>query len=845
MKRIYRAGSVLFLVWMMAAGCARPTPERKAVVITFACRDYLRDWYAGLAQEFHKEYPDIQVEILSEDEILGQTASSGSVTVTGDEIHQLARAADTFSTFAPMLGERPQDVALDLNELAAHDGSFSLDDLYPAARALVERGEHLWGLPFNLGTLMIYYNPALFEAAGVPYPEAGWTWDDLLAAAVQLTKREGDIVRRWGYVDRWGGYTLPLLAYQRAGALVETRQEVPQARLDNPVVAAVEWYAGLVTEHGVMPDPVANESSVLQAIIYDHAPAMWVGFAHEWDNFSQLYDARAVPLPAGDVGAAHVSASAYVVSAGTAYPREAWRWIEYLSRQPPLYYGPRATALPGRQSAVEENKYWSRMDDDLVAVFQYNLEHAVDVPRPVMHGLLEAFDAVLSGTAAEAALIEAQDRANQALIEAAAQAAEPGATVVVAAPQPTPTPGGVLIHFGADRSFATDWTVYDALAQAFVDRRPGLTIEVAAGSESGQAAADCALGLVWEMPAPAEVRALDPLLAADPDFDPDRLAPFLRRQVEAEGALWALPLDASPALLYYNCELFDRLGLSYPTADWTPEQLIERAIELTDADAPQPVYGFYPRDGAYADAPRYVAWLGGQLFDQDGYPSFDHPSTVQALADYVRLILEAAPPAARELHGDRWHGYTIVVGGHPALVGTGQVAMWIDGYAYHQGAPPLPFVCGVSAPPAGAAPLAQPQLRALTIGAQTAQPEACWAWLSFLSAQPEAAQWLPARLDVTAGEEWREQVGAEVAGAWQAILARDEALPPQSRYDAALYWFEVALAAALDGISPAEALAEAQTKAVAYADCMAAAGTGADWRACALVADPDAPVPTN
>lgn len=45
----------------------------------------------------------------------------------------------------------------------------------------------LYGAPKDFDTVGLWYNKALFDAAGVAYPEAGWTWDDLKAAAAKLT----------------------------------------------------------------------------------------------------------------------------------------------------------------------------------------------------------------------------------------------------------------------------------------------------------------------------------------------------------------------------------------------------------------------------------------------------------------------------------------------------------------------------------------------------------------------------------------------------------------------------------------------------------------------------------
>ena len=42
-------------------------------------------------------------------------------------------------------------------------------------------------MPKDFDTVALWYNKELFDAAGVEYPSAGWTWDDLKAAAAKLT----------------------------------------------------------------------------------------------------------------------------------------------------------------------------------------------------------------------------------------------------------------------------------------------------------------------------------------------------------------------------------------------------------------------------------------------------------------------------------------------------------------------------------------------------------------------------------------------------------------------------------------------------------------------------------
>lgn len=45
----------------------------------------------------------------------------------------------------------------------------------------------LYGAPKDFDTIGLWYNKELFDAAGVDYPSADWTWDDLKDAAAKLT----------------------------------------------------------------------------------------------------------------------------------------------------------------------------------------------------------------------------------------------------------------------------------------------------------------------------------------------------------------------------------------------------------------------------------------------------------------------------------------------------------------------------------------------------------------------------------------------------------------------------------------------------------------------------------
>jgi multiple sugar transport system substrate-binding protein len=64
----------------------------------------------------------------------------------------------------------------------------------------------LYAGPVNWDTIGLYYNKDLFDAAGLDYPTADWTWDDFADAAAALTDPENDVYGAAVYTEYQGGY---------------------------------------------------------------------------------------------------------------------------------------------------------------------------------------------------------------------------------------------------------------------------------------------------------------------------------------------------------------------------------------------------------------------------------------------------------------------------------------------------------------------------------------------------------------------------------------------------------------------------------------------------------------
>lgn len=128
-----------------------------------------------IAETFTKEHPNVKIDIQvtpnKEYFTKLQTAASGG------------SAADVFWMNGPnfqLYASNGQLAPLDDAGIDKADYPKGLVDLYTF-------DGKLYGAPKDFDTVAVWYNKALFDAAGVAYPKAGWTWKDFSDTAAKLT----------------------------------------------------------------------------------------------------------------------------------------------------------------------------------------------------------------------------------------------------------------------------------------------------------------------------------------------------------------------------------------------------------------------------------------------------------------------------------------------------------------------------------------------------------------------------------------------------------------------------------------------------------------------------------
>lgn len=834
----------LLPVWLLAACTTGPTftplpaptvaggsdPGPENVVITFACLSHLYGEYAELAGRFHEQNPGIVVQIISAD---GATEAAA-----GSELVRLARTADTFLSFVPWQHRLRQQhsALLELGPLIQQDRSFDLGDFYPAMLDRLQLADALWGLPANGYVGILYYDRAAFDAAKLSYPQPGWTWDDFLERAEQLTVRDGEEVSRYGFIDLVGTPLLTSLVLQQAGTLWQD-QIPPLPRLQDPkVAAAMAWYIDLVERHRVMPNPAENDRERLRAM----QAAMWTATSGDYEAYQLDPDVQVgmAPLPAWGEAMHPLWLSGYFISAGTRHPQASWRWIQFLSRQSVEHYN----LIPARRSLTPASTYWQNLDEGSRGALEYALAHAATPSDEVAEGLGVALQAALQdGRAITEALSLGQEKAMDLVAETFAS--QP-ISIAVDTPQPTPEPAQTVITFVPQG----DWqrTEYEKLVPQFGASHPD--IDVLIGSPPSWERAKTWDGVLEELKESdcfafqtghelisglidkGIILDLTPLVGADSGFALGDFPPSILAPVTVEDRLWALPYGGRPLMFFYHRDLFASAGIGTPTAEWTVDEFASAATALggpAQEDEGERVYGFQALESDYVQAYHSFLrrWYGPvwvETADGRARPALDSPAMLEALAHFRTLVQETMVPLPVDLEGT----VTMVMGGHAGDVDTGRVAMWVGYWWLYDMAPPLDFEVGI-----GPWPQADNSLfvSGYYVSAESQSPQACWRWLRFLSdSQAGQSDALPVRWSSLQDPRLKEQMGEEAFGAYRATLEAepapvDEPLPPWA-HEIPRTWLAGILHEVLEGADPAVALSARQIQVRDWVDCLEQAG---------------------
>ncbi len=176
-----------------------PTRADAAVVNDFARKfpELFAERHAAKAranpQEYgHHNWDNVEIELHQYSGIQVEGIESDLLAIAGgvspDVMYINFRKSDTYIQrgFLYPLDRRDDGYLSAMTEEEKNDRVFP--KIWPVIERKGPNGKHVWALPYGgaLGRALVYRKD-LFDAAGVAYPTANWTWDDLLAACKKLS----------------------------------------------------------------------------------------------------------------------------------------------------------------------------------------------------------------------------------------------------------------------------------------------------------------------------------------------------------------------------------------------------------------------------------------------------------------------------------------------------------------------------------------------------------------------------------------------------------------------------------------------------------------------------------
>lgn len=326
--RSLRAAALVAVAAVALAGCAKGSATRDSSgggvttvhYLTFsAAPDHLNDLNAIVAA-FEKANPDVKISV--------QTAPYKDYFTQLQTSIAGGTAPDTFELDYQNFVTYAQAGSLaDLAGPAASDKSWRPSVLSASALDAFKHAGKQYALPESFSTVLLIYNKALFDAAGVAHPTADWKWSDETAAAQKLTDKAKGV---YGDFQPVSFYEFYKAVDQAGGSFLSADGKT--ATFNSPQgVAAAKWLIGkpgatmpTLTEIGNTPDFDTN-------LFKSGKLAMWHNGNWQFDALKDVPFGWDVVVEPGDAQrASAVFQNGVAVSAASSHKDAAFRWLDFL-----------------------------------------------------------------------------------------------------------------------------------------------------------------------------------------------------------------------------------------------------------------------------------------------------------------------------------------------------------------------------------------------------------------------------------------------------------------------------------------------------------------------------------
>jgi multiple sugar transport system substrate-binding protein len=352
---------LLLIASLLMPACGSKPAAQGPVEITFmmwGAPEELAVWQE-VVDDFHEANPHITVKV--------DVSDWDSYWTKLNTLIAGGTPPDVFAMDAPLyLDWQSRGALLNLQPYIDANPGF-LDGIYPQTLTAYTTPDGYFGLPRDFQTIVLFYNKDMFDAAGVAYPTADWTYDDLMATAKKLTlDKDGD-----GKIDQYGIWSdtwdMELLwseaIWANGGEIIS---EDHSKTLIGEGGARDAWaFIDSLYKAGVMPTPTTS-TEFGNDLFQSKTAAMttighWAvpGYVQAGINFD------VVPMPKGPAGqATSVNSAGFVVSKDSKHADAAFEFIKFaMGESGQTKLAQLGFAIPVLKSVAQSDAYLKQPGD--------------------------------------------------------------------------------------------------------------------------------------------------------------------------------------------------------------------------------------------------------------------------------------------------------------------------------------------------------------------------------------------------------------------------------------------------------------------------------------------------
>jgi multiple sugar transport system substrate-binding protein len=221
----------------------------------------------------------------------------------------------------------------DITPLIERD-SFNPEGKYGIVEGFETYKGNYYGMSMEVSPRMIYYNKDIFDKYDVPYPEAGWTWDEFKDTVKKLTQGEGDD-QTYGYIALADHtYLLQEHVWTNGGDFIAEDGSTATGYMDSAETKeAIQWYKDVfeLSTQLIQGDTAKNlgEAEFMSGQIAMMDNGIWPVFSMEEAGIN--FGVVTPPVPReGAVFSPIIHSGAFGINPDTPYEEECWKFMKWV-----------------------------------------------------------------------------------------------------------------------------------------------------------------------------------------------------------------------------------------------------------------------------------------------------------------------------------------------------------------------------------------------------------------------------------------------------------------------------------------------------------------------------------